>query len=226
VNVAAVARDLAEEQAALDAEFADFKPLFFTPFPQNFVHATQPFASFEDLAGRKMMAEAPPVAEFLGGFGATVLSIPLIDQYQAMQTVTGDGNVITYTVFESMQMKEVAKHHYEFPMGSAMGMVFMDKQRYESLSDEAKAVLDANSGCDVSMEAGARIDQWAADVKASMVADGDHTFTTPTTGEVAAVRKDHLQNVVEGYSAFTKDINGREIIERWIELADAALAAR
>ena len=214
------------EEGWLDGEFADFQPLFFIPFPQNFVHSTEPFTSFEDLEGRKMMAEAPPVADFLGGYGATVLSIPLIDQYQAMQRGTADGNVITYTVYEAMQMKEVAKHHYEFPMGSAIGMVFMDKDRYEGLSDEARAVLDANSGCDVSMEAGARIDQWAYDVKASMIADGDHTFTTPTSEDVAMVRKDHLQNVVEGYAGFTKDINGRAIIERWIELADEALAAR
>ena len=215
------------EEGWLDAEFADFQPLFFIPFPQNYIHSAKgPLTSFADLEGRKMMAESPPVADFLKGHGSTVLSIPLIDQYQAMQRGTADGNVITYTVYEAMQFKEVAKYHYEFPMGSAMGMVFMDKDRYEGLSDEAKAVLDANSGCDVGMEAGARIDQWAADVKASMQSDGGHTFTTPSSDEVAAVRQENLQNVVDGYAMFTEDMNGRAIIERWVELADEALAKR
>ncbi|RPE71594.1 TRAP-type C4-dicarboxylate transport system substrate-binding protein [Pacificibacter maritimus] len=211
------------EEGLFGDEYDAFQPLYFIPFPQNYIHTKEgPLNSLEDLAGKKIMVESPPAAELIGGFGATPLSINLLDQYQALQRNTADGTVITYTALPAFKLDEVTNYHLEFPLGSAMGMVFMDKARYDALSDEAKAVLDANSGCDVSREAGARVDEWADSVRVSLEDAGHSVVATPAE-DVAALREKFLQPSVEMFAQFVE--GGAPIIERWVELSMEAEAA-
>ena len=208
------------EEGLFDAEFADFVPLFFVPFPQSSVHVNGgTLNAMADLAGRKMMGGSPTVAAVLTGVGATPLSIPLYDHYQALQLGTADGNVIPFTAMPAFNLNEVTTAHLDAPMGGAMGMLFMSRARWDALTPEARAVLEANSGCDVTRRMGAITDAWNDEGRQMVIAAG-HSVTTISDAELTALQGTVAERVFESYRG--RYDGAATVLERWqAAMADA-----
>lgn len=202
------------EQGYFDSEFQDLKPLFFLGFPQSSVHLNGgPLTSLSDIEGKKIMVGSPTAAEIVSAYGGTPLSISLPDHYQSLQRGTADGNFMTFTAFPAFNLFEVTSDHMSVPLGGATGMVFMAQARYDALSDEAKAVIDANSGCDVTREMGAVMVQWEEDSKAFVAEQDGHTITEISAEELAAARE-KLAPIV--FDAFAERVEGgRELLEAY-----------
>jgi TRAP-type C4-dicarboxylate transport system substrate-binding protein len=130
----------------LDAEFSDAKPLMLIGLPQSLLHLAKPPKSLDDLSGLKVIGPTQITSLAIAHLGASPLSIPSPDAYQAILRGTADGTVLSYNVYTSFKIGEVTTYHVDAPLGTAAGMMFMSKKIYESLSPEAKAALDANSG--------------------------------------------------------------------------------
>jgi len=210
------------ESGALDEEMAEYKPLFFVPFPQSSVHLNgTPVSDMTALDGQKIMVGSPMASAVVSAYGGTPLSISLPEHYQSLQRGTADGNFMTFTAFPAFNLHEVTTDHMKVPLGGAAGMVFMTRERYDALSDEARAVLDANSGCDVSREMGARVDLWEADGEAFVAAAG-HSITEIDPAELTELQAD-LGPVVE--ASFTDRVpGGDEVLAAWKAAMDAANA--
>lgn len=211
------------EEGAFGDEFDDYQPLFFVPFPQSSVHLNgSPITKLEDLAGKKIMVGSPILSGLVSAYGGTPLSINVPDHYQALQRGTADGNLMTYTAFPGFKLNEVTSDHLHLPLGGATGMVFMMKSRYEALSDEARAVLDANSGCDVSRGVGVAVEAWEAGSKGFVASNGEHTFTDMPADEVAAVKAKFFDTFAAGYASRVP--GGEEVLEKWQAAMEAARA--
>ena len=111
----------------------------------------------------------------LSTFGGTPLSNILPEQYQALQRGTADGNFMTFTAFPAFDLNEVTSDHLRLPLGGATGMVFMDRARFDALSDDAKAAFGADAACDKTREVGAEVDKCEAGSLGFVVAQG-HTI--------------------------------------------------
>lgn len=218
-EAAAIAFCTLYEEGAFDADFADVVPLFFVPFPQSSIHVNGgELNAMADLAGRKIMVGSPTAADVVTGLGGTPLSIPLYDHYQALQLGTADGNIIPFTALPAFNLNEVTTAHMAAPMGGATGMVFMSRARWDALAPEARAVLEANSGCEVTREMGRIVDVWDAEGRAMVEAAG-HSVTDITPEELASLEAGVAETVFDSFRARVE--GGAELLDRW----KAAMAA-
>ena len=209
------------EVGAFDEELANFKPLFFVPFPQSSAHLNGgPLTTMSDLEGKKIMVGSPITSEIVSAFGGTPLSIILPEQYQALQRSTAEGNFMTFTAFPAFNLHEVTTDHLRVPLGGATGMVFMDRARFEALSDEAKAVLEANSGCDKTREVGAEVDAWEAESLAFVTEQEGHTVSQIDPAEFEAMRAELGEQI---FASFAERAPGGEaLLDQWRQAMEDA----
>ena len=211
------------EEGVFADEMAEYVPLFFVPFPQSSVHLKDtPITDMTALDGKKIMVGSPMASEVVTAYGGTPLSVSLPEHYQSLQRGTADGNFMTYTAFPAFNLHEVTSDHLKVPLGGAMGMVFMTRERYDALSDDARATLQANSGCDVSRQMGAKIDQWEAESETFVGNQEGHTINEIDPAELADLQT-KLGPVVE--ASFTDRIDGGDdVLARWKAELAAAIA--
>jgi TRAP-type C4-dicarboxylate transport system substrate-binding protein len=210
------------QQGVLDAEMASFQPLFFVPFPQSSAHVKgTALTSLTALAGKKIMVGSPTAAGVVTAMGGTPLSIIVPEQYQALQRGTADGNFMTFTAFPAFNLTEVTSDHLEVPLGGAMGMVFMDKARFDALPEAARAALTATPICDKTREVGAIVDKWEASSR-GMVAAAGHTISTIDPAELAQVRADIGEKLLAEFVQRTPD--GQAVLDAWLAAMETARA--
>lgn len=209
------------EAGAFDEELANFKPLFFVPFPQSSAHLNGgPLTTMSDLEGRKIMVGSPITSEIVSAFGGTPLSIILPEQYQALQRSTAEGNFMTFTAFPAFNLHEVTTDHLRVPLGGATGMVFMDRARFEALSDEARAVLEAHSGCDTTREVGAEVDAWEAESLAFVAGQEGHTVNQIDPAEFEAMRAELGEQIFASFAERAPD--GEALLSQWRQAMEDA----
>lgn len=222
-EAAAIAMCRLYEEGAFGEDFADVVPLFFVPFPQSSLHVNGgELSSVSDIAGRKIIVGSPTAAAVVTGLGGTPLSIPVYDNYQALQLGTADGNILPFTAFPAFNLHEVTTAHMAAPLGGATGMVFMSRARWEALTPEARAVLEANSGCDVTREVGAIMDAWDAEGRAMVAAQPGHTVIDIPPEDLALLQGEIAQAVFDGFAQRVE--GGAELLAQWQEAMAAARA--
>lgn len=174
------------EKGAFADETGAIVPLLFVQFPQSAAHLNgAELTAMDQLAGKKIISGSPISAAIIQAYGGTPLSITITEQYQALQRGTADGTIMNYTAFPGFRLNEVTTNHLDLPLGGALGLVFMAKDRWDALSDEARAVLAKHSGCEASRNAGATVDGWEAEARGFVAANGSHTFTVGSPEQVA-----------------------------------------
>jgi len=177
------------KSGAFGADYEGLVPVLFANFPQSGLHTTEkPIdAGLETMAGLNVIATSPPSVEITKGNEGTPLSINLTEAYEALQRGTADAMITSFTAFPAFGLGDVLNHHYEAPLGGALGTVFMTTETYEGLSDASKAAIDANSGCDTSRELGIFIDEWNAGAREMIINTEGHTYTSMSQEEVDGI---------------------------------------
>lgn len=219
----AVAACMLHKEGVLGDELADIVPLVFVQFPQASLHFDgHPATSMDDMAGQKVMTASPVLSNLVQAYGGTPLSIQVPEMYQALQRGTAEGLIMSFTAFPGFRLNEVTTDHLIAPLGGGLGMIFMMRDRFEALPEEAQAILEKHSGCDVARELGVKVDQWEADSLAMVKAQGGHTFNTMTEEQVAELVERVGGPMIGAYVARTPD--GEMIVEAYRKALDAASA--
>lgn len=209
------------EQGAFGEEMANIIPLLFVQFPQASLSLDGKKAtSLESMSGLKIMTGSPIGATMIQAYGGTPLSIKLPDQYEALQRGTADGTIMTFTAFPAFRLAEVTTDHFAFPGGGALGMVFMTRETYEGLSEEARAVLDRHRECSNSKTAGKSIDGWEEISRDNISKMEGHTLTIATPEQIEEFRSRVGKSVVEGFSKRVP--GGEELIKQFQDALAAA----
>jgi TRAP-type C4-dicarboxylate transport system substrate-binding protein len=134
------------QSGALDSEFDQAKPLMLIALPQSIVHLTKAPKSLKDLTGARIVGPTQLTALAAQHMGAQPITLSSPEAYEAMNRGTADGTILSWNVYFSFKIGEVAHYHIDQPMGTAAGMIFMSRKRYDALPAEAKQTLDGNSG--------------------------------------------------------------------------------
>ncbi len=137
-------------QAAQD-EFKDVHPLMFWTHDRGVLHTSNhPVKSLEDLKGLKIRAPSQPVADTLTTYGAVPVQMPLPQMPKALTDNKIDGSVIPWEVVPAFHIEKLARYHTEFPgergIYAAVFVFAMNKEKYNSLPEDLKKVIDNNSG--------------------------------------------------------------------------------
>jgi len=148
--------------ASLDMLAEDFKDvhvLFLHSHDGNLIHsATKPVRTFEDVAGMKLRTPSRTGAWVIEEMGAEPVALPVPALPESMSKGVVDGALTTYEIVPALKLQELDKFTTELPggdrWGTAVFMLAMNKDAYDRLPDDLKAVIDANSGTNVSAEIG------------------------------------------------------------------------
>jgi TRAP-type transport system periplasmic protein len=203
----------------LDAEYHDIVPLFLTVFPQSGVHLSAPIPSLDSLHGARVIAGSQTNSGVIQALGGVPQSINPADAYEAIQRGTADGRFVPWTAFPPFRMDEITSYHIEAPIGSAVGMVFINREVWDGLPAPVREVIMAHSGEEQSRALGQFFDRQNAGIRAGIAGREGHTIVSPSA-EQSADWEARLGPVTEAWLARTE--GGAAILERLTALLEEA----
>ena len=144
----------------LDQEFDKVVPLALQGFPQESPHLIKaPTAPLNDLKGLRMIAGGQTMTRVASLLGATPISVPLTDSYEALGRGTADGMFFPMAAIHDFKIDEPTHYHIMAPLGGGPGGIWMAKAKFQSLSPAVQKVLVDNSGEPQSRRLGHLLDQ-------------------------------------------------------------------
>lgn len=141
------------EEHAQD-EFADVHPILFHVHDRGVIHTRGArIETIEDMAGVQLRAPGRAIGDALEAYGATPIFLPVPQVPEALSRGVIDGAVVPWEVTVPLRLYELADHHTEIPgergLYTAVFLFAMNKDTYEGLPEDLKAVIDANSGLNI-----------------------------------------------------------------------------
>lgn len=204
------------EKHMADADFKDVKLLATWVHGPGMLHTKKPVATPADLAGMKIRGGSRMVNQLLEKLGAVPVGLPVTAIPESLSKGVIDGTTIPWEVTTSLKVQELVGNHTEFEGGAIYNLTFvlaMNRAKYDSLPDDLKAVIDANSGLDLSVFAGGT--QADADGPARKIAvDRGNKIITISAAD-AKTWEDIARPVYDAWIADmkTKGIDGQALID-------------
>lgn len=156
-------------------------------------------------------------AWLIEALGAEPVSLPVPAVPEAMAKGVIDGAMTTYEIVPALKLQELDKYTAELPggdrFGTAVFMLAMNKDVYDDLSDDLKAVIDNNSTVNVAAEIGTMWENFESDGTTAL--DGAsiprHTFSEDEAAKFEAAGQGVVSRWVEEVSS--KGIDGAALVE-------------
>ncbi|MAN78187.1 TRAP transporter substrate-binding protein [Pelagibacterium flavum] len=155
-------------------------------------HTKNPVNSLEDIQGVKIRGGSRIISNMLAQLGAEPVGMPVPQTTEALSRGVIDGTTVPWEVTPSLRIAELVTNHTGFSGENGLytqtfGFV-MNRGTYESLPDDLKAVIDANSGLETSKMFGRAMDQ--GDAAGRQIAeDAGNTIITLDEEETARWRE-------------------------------------
>jgi TRAP-type C4-dicarboxylate transport system substrate-binding protein len=168
------------------------------------IHTTAgPVETIEDFQGLQLRGPSRMANALLEELGATPVGMPVPAFPEALSRGTVDGGVIPWEVVPALRVEELAEYHTQIGGDRSLYNTYfiwaMNPDTYESLPDDLKAVIDANSGIETSAWAGRAMDE-GDDLAETAIRERGNTIVTLDDDVVAQLRE-----------------VGNLVTERWIE---------
>ncbi len=140
-----------------------------------------------DLKGVKIRSPHRSGLKMLNTLGASAVAMPITGVQDAISKGTLDGAMIPWEAVTSFRINDVTKFHLETPQSrpalyAAVFMFQMNEAKYNSLPADLKAVIDRNSGAELSAQIGKKWDESAAASRKAVQAKGS-TISTLSDAE-------------------------------------------
>ena len=150
----ATVRILAVFDEYLADEYSDVKVIGLTTAAGIGIAATKDVSTLEGLKGAKIVPYAALTTPIIEAMGAVPVQMPVTEMYTGLSTGTIDGAYATYNnMTPPWNFWDVATHFVtNVPVQHAVIFVVMNRERYEGLSAEHRAIIDDLSGEAASMK--------------------------------------------------------------------------
>ncbi|MBP0484129.1 TRAP transporter substrate-binding protein [Sagittula salina] len=205
------------EEQMKDADFKDVKIVGTWVHGPGMFHTNKPVMQPGDLQGMKIRGGSRLVNDLLTRVGAEPIGMPVPAVSEALSKGVLDGTTIPWEVTPAVKVPELVRNHTEFEGPALYTLTFvlaMNKDRYESLPDDLKRVIDDNSGVPFSIFAGGT--QADADGPARQVAvDLGNDIKTVSQADAEAQWMPVVQPIYESWIADmnAKGIDGQALID-------------
>lgn len=174
------------------------------------MHTNKPIETMKDMAGMKFRIPSRMAGFLLENLGANPIGMPVTQIPEALSKGVIDGAVVPWEVTTALKVPELVQNHTEFAPGYAFYTITftlaMNKAKYESLPDNVKAAIDANSGLEFSGFAGAQ--QEGADGPARQIAEDMGNNIITLSAEDSEAWKAFAQPV---YARWVEDVTAKGI---------------
>ncbi|MHA6346803.1 TRAP transporter substrate-binding protein [Roseivivax sp. CAU 1761] len=213
------------EETMMDEDFKDFKVLGVWVHGPGVIHANRPIEQVSDLNGLKLRAPTRTTNTMFERLGATPVGMPVPAIPESLSKGVVDGAVIPWEVVGALKVQELVDNHTEFgpEMLYTTSFIFaMNKDKYESLPDDLKKVIDDNSGLEFSAFAGKTQQASDAPEREKAVAAGNNIITL--TDEQIAPWKEAAAPTIDAWieEMEGRGIEGQALYDRAVELMDSA----
>lgn len=159
------------EKYMFDTEYADYKVLALFTHGPGVIHSKNPILKPTDLSGVKLRAPTRVTNMMVTNLGATAVGMPVPAVPESLSKGVIDATMLPWEVTGALKTSELVTNHTEFT-GKAMYtgafLIAMNKDKYDALPEDLKAIIDANSGAEFSAMAGKFAGE--ADAKARQMA--------------------------------------------------------
>lgn len=206
-----------------DTEFADVKILGTWVHGPGMFHTDTVVERPGDMEGLKVRGGARSVNAILEAAGATPIGLPAPAIPEALSKGVVNGAAIPWEVTPALKISELVTNHTEFEGAALYTLTFvlaMNKDKYESLSDELKAAVDSVSGAEFSVFAGGT--QSDMDLPARQFAEDQGNTITVVSGEALEEWKALLAPIEANWVADmqARGIDGQALIDEARMLID------
>lgn len=189
-------------------DYKDIHPVLIHVHGGNALHMrTRKVTKLEDISGLKLRTPSRTGAWLIEAYGAEPVGMPVPALPQAIAKGVVDGAFIPFEIMPPLKMQDLTQYSIEGPNGERFGtsvfMFAMNKERYEGLPDDLRAVIDANSGAAFAEIAGPLWDSQEEPGREAQRSTGGEVVTLDDAAMAAFEAK------------------GEEVVTRWIEEATA-----
>ncbi|WP_164660205.1 TRAP transporter substrate-binding protein [Tropicibacter sp. Alg240-R139] len=132
----------------LAQEYQDVKLLGIFTTSGNIWAATSDVSTMDGIKGKKMVPYAAMTTPIVEALGAVPVQMPVTEMYTGLSTGTIDSTTATYNnITAPWNFWDVSSHLVtNVPVQFAVFFVAMNKERYQDLSDEHRAIIDELAG--------------------------------------------------------------------------------
>jgi TRAP-type transport system periplasmic protein len=208
-------------------EFREVRPLAVHVHDAGYLHTRErQVRTLADFKGLKLRAPTRQTNRLLAALGATPVSMPVTALADAMAKGVIDGAVVPWEVVPAVKVQEAARFHTETDpnlpaMYTAVFLLAMNRNTYDGLPPELKAVIDSNSGLEFSGQAGRLWEEQKAPARRLAQDRGNSVYVVPASELV-----NWQQAALPVIADWVADMNRRKLDGNAL-LADArALLAR
>lgn len=172
----------------LASEFPGTRPLaLWTSEPNIFITRDREVRSPADVAGLKIRVSGNISGALVEALGATPVQMPAGEMYNALQTGLIDGIITGASAVTDFKLNEVANYFSTgAPLGNITFYLVMNDARYQGLSEEHRAAIDAHTGAVLSQSAEEGWNARADETLEMLRADDAKTVIDLSEEEVAA----------------------------------------
>ncbi|CUH40602.1 Neu5Ac-binding protein [Jannaschia seosinensis] len=188
------------------------------------IHANQEIRTPDDMQGVKVRGATRLVNSLLETLGATPVGMPVPAIPEALSKGVVDGTTIPWEVTPAIKIPELVEHHTEFAGNHLYNVAFvlaMNEDKYESLPDDLKKVIDDNSGLEFSIFAGGTQSDADGPAREVAIAEGNNIYTVE--GDDLTAWREAAQPVYDQWlvEMEEKGVDGQALIDEARALMDA-----
>jgi TRAP-type C4-dicarboxylate transport system substrate-binding protein len=184
-------------------EFSGMKVIAWHSHGPGLIHSKNPVNSLDDMRGVKVRGGSRVINQMLEALGAIPVGMPVPAVSEALSKGVIDATTIPWEVTPSVRVSELVTNHTGFSGKHGLytqTFVFaMNKDAYDKLPDDLKAIIDANSGIETAAFFG------------RIMEEGDAVGL-----KIAQDRKNNIVQLDEAETQRWKDA-ATPIIDAWIE---------
>lgn len=208
-------------QETMKDDFKDFHALGLWVHGPGLIHSKAPIRAISDLNGVKLRAPTRTTNMLFSSLGATPVGMPVPAVPEALSKGVIDATVIPWEVTGALKVPELVTNHTTFPNASLYTSTFlfaMNKDKYNSLPDDLKKVIDDNSGLEFSAFAGKTMQDDDGPAREAAAARGNNIIDL-TPAEIDAWRA-AAQKVTDAWvkEMDEKGVDGTGLLKRAKEL--------
>jgi TRAP-type C4-dicarboxylate transport system substrate-binding protein len=135
------------QEDKLGNEYDNYKVLLLMTHNGALIHTVdKPVKHLSDLKGLRLRTPGPAVSAMLEYEGASALTLPPAQIYQALSKGAIDGLATTWDLVASIHANEVLKYHTDCRLYAAAFYYLMNKNSYARLPKELQQLIDETTG--------------------------------------------------------------------------------
>lgn len=194
IQLPLVARDVREASMASQRLFdkgllrgyEDIKMLGLFTTPVYNLHVNYDYQGIESLKGKRLRTSTPVQQMIAERLGATpVGTIAVTETAEALSRGLVDGTILGWDSMRLFRVTSSVKQHVMVPLGFTPMLLAMNKQKYEALPANVRAIVDRHSGEVLVRQIGDSSGKFADAVIQQTRAEGKARFIDPSQQELA-----------------------------------------